>query len=29
LQEEGKTCLHKPFSLVDFHRAIGKVLGNN
>jgi CheY-like chemotaxis protein len=26
LREQGKTCLTKPFSLVDFQRAIGKVL---
>jgi len=26
LQEQGKTCLTKPFSLVDFQRAIGKIL---
>jgi two-component system, NtrC family, sensor kinase len=26
LQEQGKTCLTKPFSLVDFQRAVGKIL---
>jgi signal transduction histidine kinase len=26
LQEQGKTCLTKPFSLVDFQRAIGKII---
>jgi len=26
LQEQGKTCLTKPFSLMEFQRAIGKIL---
>jgi CheY-like chemotaxis protein len=26
LQEQGKLCLTKPFSLVEFQRAIGKIL---
>jgi CheY-like chemotaxis protein len=26
LHEQGKTCLTKPFSLVDFQQAIGEVL---
>lgn len=29
LREQGKTCLHKPFSLVDFQRAIGNVFEQN
>ena len=29
LQEQGKTCLTKPFSLVEFQRAIGKIIADN
>lgn len=28
LQEQGRTCLTKPFSLVDFQRAVGKIIGD-
>jgi signal transduction histidine kinase/CheY-like chemotaxis protein len=27
LQEQGRSCLHKPFSLVEFQHAIGRVFG--
>jgi two-component system, NtrC family, sensor kinase len=29
LEEQGKTCLTKPFSLVEFQRAIGKIIAEN